>query len=53
VLTAWCVLGNDRWQGEPGIAPLIEAATGHQLSPGVVHGELDAGQPRRLGNLEP
>ena len=25
----------------------------HQLPPGVVHGELDTGQPRRLGNLEP
>ncbi|GAB2674172.1 hypothetical protein [Kribbella swartbergensis] len=53
VLTAWCVLGNGRWQGEPGIAPLLQAATGQQLPPGVVHGELDTGQPRRLGNLEP
>jgi hypothetical protein len=53
VLTAWCVLGNDRWQGEPGIAPLLQAATGPQLPPGVVQGELDTGEPRRLGNLEP
>jgi hypothetical protein len=28
VLTAWCVHGNGRWQGEPGIAPLIQAALG-------------------------
>ncbi|TDD28998.1 hypothetical protein E1218_05330 [Kribbella turkmenica] len=53
VLTAWCVLGNDRWQGEPGIAPLLQAATGQQLAPGAVQGELDTGEPRRLGNLEP
>ena len=33
VLTSWCVLGNDRWQGEPGIAPLIEAATGRSCRP--------------------
>lgn len=53
VLTSWCVLGNDRWQGEPGIAPLIEAAIGPQLPPGVVEGEITPGEPRRLGNLEP
>ncbi|WP_405068919.1 hypothetical protein OG558_03540 [Kribbella sp. NBC_01510] len=53
VLTSWCVLGSDRWQGEPGIAPLIEAATGRQLPPGVVQGEIGPGEPRRLGNLEP
>ncbi|MEV0286574.1 MULTISPECIES: hypothetical protein [unclassified Kribbella] len=53
VLTAWCVLGNDRWQGEPGIAPLLQAAAEPQLPPGVVPGELDTGEPRRLGNLEP
>ena len=53
VLTSWCVLGNDRWQGEPGIAPLMEAAIGPQLPPGVVRGEIGPGEPRRLGNLEP
>ena len=52
VLTSWCVLGNDRWQGEPGIAPLMEAAIGPQLPPGVVRGEIGPGEPRRLGNLE-
>jgi len=61
VLTAWCVLGNDRWQGEPGIRPLLAAASGAQL-PGasgdqiegqVVQGEIGPGEPRRLGNLEP
>ncbi|MGW6279892.1 hypothetical protein [Kribbella sp. NPDC055071] len=53
VLTSWCVLGKGRWQGEPGIAPLIEAATGPQLAPEVVQGEITPGEPRRLGNLEP
>jgi hypothetical protein len=53
VLTSWCVLGKDRWQGEPGIAPLIEAATGPQLAPEVIQGEITPGEPRRLGNLEP
>ena len=61
VLTAWCVLGNDRWQGEPGIAPLLQAAVGPQLPHGsagrvpgdVVPGEIGPGEPRRLGNLEP
>ncbi|MFF0264662.1 hypothetical protein [Kribbella sp. NPDC004536] len=28
VLTSWCLHGNDRWQGEPGIASLIQAARG-------------------------
>lgn len=28
VLTSWCVHGNDRWHGEPGIAPLVQAALG-------------------------
>ncbi|MGZ0151281.1 hypothetical protein ACXJJ3_29790 [Kribbella sp. WER1] len=26
VLAAWCVHGNGRWHGEPGIAPLVQAA---------------------------
>lgn len=26
VLSAWCVHGNGRWHGEPGIAPLVQAA---------------------------
>lgn len=33
VLTAWCVLG-ERWQQEPGIAPLVQAATAPQVQPG-------------------
>lgn len=61
VLTAWSILGNGRWQGEPGIAPLIQAALEPQLtgdSTGViegdvVQGEIGPGEPRRLGNLEP
>jgi hypothetical protein len=53
VLTAWCVLGKERWQGEPGIAALIEAAAGLQLGPGVVQGEITPGEPRRLGKIEP
>ncbi|MFI5697590.1 hypothetical protein ACIA58_37385 [Kribbella sp. NPDC051586] len=61
VLTSWCVLGNERWRGEPGIAGLIQEALGPQLGGGstaeiqgeVVRGEITPGQPRRLGNLEP
>jgi hypothetical protein len=53
VLTAWSVLGNDRWHGEPGIAPIIEAAIGPQLPPPPVRDEITPGEPRRLGNLEP
>jgi hypothetical protein len=61
VLTAWCVLGDGRWQGEPGIAPLIRAAAGPQVQGGsgaeipgevVVQGEIGPGEPRPLGNLE-
>jgi hypothetical protein len=34
VLTSWCVLGANRWQNEPGIAGLLEAATAPQLRVG-------------------
>ncbi|GAA1581505.1 hypothetical protein GCM10009804_42670 [Kribbella hippodromi] len=61
VLTSWCVLGNNRWYGEPGIAPLVREAAGSQLQGGsgapiegeIVQGEIGPGTPRRLGNLEP
>lgn len=61
VLTAWSILGNGRWHGEPGIAPLIQAALEPQLTGDstaviegdVVQGEIGPGEPRRLGNLEP
>lgn len=54
VLTSWCVLGTDRWPGEPGIAPLVQAAVGPQLHGGsgsdvqgeVVQGEIGPGEPR-------
>jgi hypothetical protein len=60
VLTAWCVLGTDRWPGEPGIAQIVQAAVGPQLPGGsgaqvegeVVQGEIGPGTPRRLGNLD-
>jgi hypothetical protein len=61
VLTAWSILGNGRWHGEPGIAQLIQAALEPQLTGDstaviegdVVQGEIGPGEPRRLGNLEP
>jgi hypothetical protein len=49
VVTAWCVLGNDRWHGEPGIAPLLHPAAAPQVQPGVVvQGKLETGDQRRL-----
>ncbi|GAA0609673.1 hypothetical protein HPO96_29220 [Kribbella sandramycini] len=54
VLTAWCVLG-DRWVGEPGIQPLLQAAaaSGSHLDPGAVQGQIVAEQPRELGPGDP
>jgi hypothetical protein len=44
VLTAWCVLG-DRWQTEPGIAPLVQAAAApQQLPQGQAQGQLEGKQ---------
>ncbi|MEU4395394.1 hypothetical protein [Kribbella sp. NPDC023855] len=43
VLTAWCVLG-ERWQQEPGIAPLVQAATAPQVQPGEQQAQLEAQQ---------
>jgi hypothetical protein len=40
VLTSWCVLGANRWQNEPGIAGLLEAATAPQL-PVAQQGEAE------------
>jgi hypothetical protein len=48
VLTSWCVLGANRWQNEPGIAPLLQAATAPQLPAGQ-QGEVE-GQ-RRLPRI--
>jgi hypothetical protein len=48
VLTAWCIHGTDRWQQEPGIAPLLQAATASQVQPGVVRGELTDVVPGEL-----
>jgi hypothetical protein len=48
VLTSWCVLGANRWQNEPGIAPLLQAATAPQLPVGQ-QGEAE-GQ-RRLPRI--
>ncbi|MFB6722228.1 hypothetical protein ACFCV3_18780 [Kribbella sp. NPDC056345] len=53
ILTAWCVLGSDRWHGEPGIQPLLQAATAPQIDPYAVQGEVVADQPRELGTGEP
>ncbi|ADB34783.1 hypothetical protein Kfla_5778 [Kribbella flavida DSM 17836] len=43
VLTAWSVLGTDRWLTEPGIAPLLHAATSSQVAPGAVQGQIEGG----------
>jgi hypothetical protein len=44
VLTAWTVLG-DRWQTEPGIAPLVQGATApQQLPEGQAQGQLEGQQ---------
>lgn len=50
VLTSWCIHGTARWHQEPGITPLIQAATANQLQPGTSHelpnvvpGELETG----------
>jgi hypothetical protein len=50
VLTAWTVLGANRWQSEPGIAPLIQAATAPQVAPGQQQGQLE-GQQRTLPRI--
>lgn len=50
VLTAWTVLGADRWQSEPGIAPLVQAATAPQVAPGQAQGQLE-GQQRNLPRI--
>ncbi len=45
VLTAWSVLGADRWQSEPGIQALVQAAAQPQVGPGSqAHGQLEGGQ---------
>lgn len=48
VVTAWCVLGANRWHEEPGIAPLVQAATAPQLPTGPQPG--DTGQ-RKLPRI--
>ncbi|GAA1138416.1 hypothetical protein GCM10009630_41680 [Kribbella jejuensis] len=48
VLTAWCVHGNGRWQGEPGIAPLLQAALGaRRADPG---NEVHDSYPHQLSD---
>lgn len=51
VLTAWCVLGAERWQSEPGIAPLLQAATAPQLPPGQEQGQIEGQQQRSLPRI--
>ncbi len=47
VLTAWCILGVDRWQENPGLAPLLQASQSRQLE-GQDRPELE-GRPRIPG----
>jgi hypothetical protein len=49
VLSAWCVLG-ERWQQEPGIAPLVQAATAPQVQPGEQPAQLE-GQQKNLPRI--
>lgn len=43
ILTAWCVLGDERWSTEPGIAPLVQAAQAPQVQPGGGNQQLSSG----------
>ena len=48
VLSAWCILGVDRWQHDPGLAPLMHAAQVRQLE-GQGWPQLEADRPRIPG----
>ena len=50
VLTAWCLLGADRWQDNPGLAPLLDAARARALPPVSAQAELESGE-RRLPRI--
>jgi hypothetical protein len=50
VLTAWSVLGADRWQSEPGIAPLLHAPN-PQVAPGAGQGQLEGGGQQNLPRI--
>jgi hypothetical protein len=43
VLTAWCLLGAERWRENPGLAPLTQAAQVRQLQAGGGRAELEGG----------
>ncbi|ONI71643.1 hypothetical protein BWI15_15915 [Kribbella sp. ALI-6-A] len=53
VLTAWSVLGADRWQNEPGIAPLLHAPPNPQVAPGAGQGQgqLEGGGQQNLPRI--
>lgn len=51
VLTAWSVLGADRWQTEPGIASLVQAAAAPQVQPGQEHAQVEGGQQQNLPRI--
>jgi hypothetical protein len=46
VLTAWCILGEERWQHDPGLASLVQAARARQIEASGGHAQLEGGQPR-------
>lgn len=46
VLTAWCLLGAERWQENPGLTPLTEAARARQLGSGGGRAALESGERR-------
>jgi hypothetical protein len=50
VLTAWCLLGADRWLENPGLTPLTEAARSRQIVSGDAPAELESGE-RRLPRI--
>src|SRR6266540_2165291 len=44
VLTAWCVLGAERWAADPGLEPLMSAAQARQIERSGGRPELEGGQ---------
>lgn len=46
VLSAWCVLGAERWHQDPGLAPLVEAARAKAVGPSSGNAQLEGGAER-------
>lgn len=48
VLTAWCLLGAEHWQENPGLAPLTEAAQARQVQARGAQAELEGRKMPRI-----